>query len=165
MSRKRIAALAVLVAVLVAPPVLRPPFVRGIYHDLMSAAVRDNRPATVRLLLWLGADPDGASDHQYSFMNGGFEFAPYIYSAVSHRDCAVLRELLHAGADIQCKIADEATPIGSAINDHNPEAVRLLLAAGASPRYSSSWTAADQARQLGYGDLLPIIEPYLTPAP
>ena len=165
MNRKRLVFIAGLIAVFVAMLAFRPPFVRGIYHDLMFAAVQENRPSTVRVLLWLGADPDGVSDHMHSFRYRYLEFAPYIFSAVSHRDCSVLRLLIEAGADIHCEIADGATPMGIAVHDHNGDAVRLLLAAGASPRHSPTWSAADQARQLGYTDLLPIIAPYLVDTP
>jgi hypothetical protein len=165
MSRKRLVFIAVSMAILVGTLAFRPPFVRGIYHDMMFSAVRDNQPSTVRALLWLGADPDGTSDHRHSFRYGGMEFAPYIYSAVSHRDCSVLRMLIDAGADVHCQIADGASPIGSAVHDHNIDAVRLLLTAGSSPHHSPTWSVADQAEKLGYIDLLPVIAPYLSTTP
>jgi hypothetical protein len=49
----------------------------------------------------------------------------------------------------------------SAIHGHKVEAVRILLDAGANPRYSDRWTAVDQARSLRFDELIPVIEPYL----
>ena len=83
--------------------------------------------------------------------------------AATHPDCRILRYLLSKGARPDIHEGDGSTPLSSAINDHNVEAVRVLLAAGANPRYTATWTAADQARVRGFPDLIDIVKPYLKP--
>jgi ankyrin repeat protein len=164
--KKRIMIIACGIALILASAiVIRPSIVRAFLYEAMFDAVRDNQPKLVRLLLLLGADPDGASDYAASSSYQGLEFSSHIHTAVMHRDCAVLNILLGARPNLNIAIADGATPLSCAIHDHNRQAVKALLDAGANAHYNSTWTAAHQARSLGFDDLLPVIEPHLRKTP
>ena len=134
------------------------PHYRGFLYEAMSTACSNNNLPRVQLLIRLGADPDGTSDY-----DGPFEFTSHVMVAATHPDCRILRYLLSKGARPDIHEGDGSTPLSSAINDHNVEAVRVLLAAGANPRYTATWTAADQARVRGFPDLIDIVKPYLKP--
>lgn len=78
-----------------------------------------------------------------------------------NRNDRLLRLLLEKGASPDLESGEGGTALSSAIHDHNTEAVKLLLAAGANPRCYNEGTAVDHAKRLRFDDLIPIIRPYL----
>jgi len=141
--------------------ITRPPAWRGLLYNGMFDACRDDSLIRTRIWLFLGASPDGASDYTVSVRYVGSEFMSHVHLAVSHPNCRVLRLLLSKGASPDLKLGDLTTPLALAIGDHRVEATKMLLEAGANPRYTDRWTALDQAKSLKYDDLIPIIQPYL----
>lgn len=137
----------------------RPPEWRSILYEEMFDACRDDSLVRARLWLLLGASPDGASD--YAAGPHGTEFGSHVDVAVIHRNDRLLRLLLEKGASPDLVSGDGGTALSLAINEHNPEAVKLLLAAGADPRCYNEGTAFDHAKRLKFDDLVPIIRPYL----
>lgn len=140
---------------------MRSPIVRGILYENMRTAVKSNNYKKVKLLLFLGADPDGDSDYKILIDNQGLEFSSHLLTAVSMKDNEMLKLLLKSKPDINLVESDETTALRSAISLHNIDAVRLLLEAGAEPRYYDDYTAVVHAKAAGFPDLIPIVEPYL----
>ena len=134
---------------------------RAALYDGMFDACRDDSLVGARIWLLLGASPDGASDYEAGAGHNGFEFSSHVHTAVTHADCGLLRFLLSRGASPNLQLGDGTTPLSMAVDEHKVEATRMLLAAGANPRYSDQWTAVDQAQSLKFTDLIPIIQPYL----
>jgi hypothetical protein len=132
---------------------------RGYLYNAMFSASRDNDYLAVRCLVAMGASPDGASDYESRYV--GTEFTSHVECATASHNWRILRYLLSNGANPN--LDSEGGALTTAIHDRQPEAVRLLLAAGAQPRYSPTWTAADLARSLGYPEIAEIVKPYLKP--
>jgi ankyrin repeat protein len=82
--------------------------------------VRKEYDAEFFLLLERGADPNAAISKDYSVL----------HHAVSLGCPERVRRLLAAGADAKCRGGDSRTPLFDCVE---PESVRLLVAAGASP--------------------------------
>lgn len=150
-----------LLALIAVLAIVRPPLWRNILYEGMFDACRDESISRARLWLFLGASPDGASDYEAGRGHNGFEFSCHVHTVVDDGDTRLLRLLLARGASPDLPLGDGTTPLVSAIHDHKVEAVKILLDAGANPRYSDRWTAVDQARSLNFDDLIPVIEPYL----
>ena len=156
---------SLLIGVLLIPPIAfwAAPCYKSYLYDVMSQACSDNNFPRVQHLFWLGADPLGAGDCNTSLMSQPHEFTSHVMVATSHPDCRILRYLLSKGAAPDMSEGDGTTPLAMAVNNHNVEAVKLLLAAGANPNYKTNWTAADQAKALGFSDIVDIVKPYLRP--
>ncbi len=141
--------------------VVKPRDWRTLLYEQTFDACRDGDVVRVRVWLWLGASPDGWADY-----DGGepcTEFASHVEAATARGNHRVLQLLLEKGADPNMG-ADDTTPLGTAINDHNAEAVRILLAHGADPRfgYGEGDDAAAHAMRMKFPDLAPLIQPYLS---
>lgn len=137
--------------------ITRPPSWRAMLYEELFDACRDGDMTRTRMWLLLGADPNGESDYDVAGSGRiGLEFTAPISPALYCKDTGVLRLLLSKGASPNL---DDSLAI--AVNEHNLDAVKILLDAGANPRYSDRWTAVDQARSLNFHDLVAVIEPYL----
>jgi ankyrin repeat protein len=95
--------------------------------DLLSWAALGGAPATARLLLERGADPDGGALH----------------AAAGGSRLALVQLLLEAGADVDRRDPDTGrAPLHAAVaagpRDDAPEIVRLLLKAGADVNATTS---------------------------
>jgi len=90
-------------------------------------------PATVRVLLEHGADPDDDADNQ-------FGVRPVNAAAAAH-DRETMRLLLEAGADPNARQQGGFTPLHEAAHSDDVEMAELLLAHGADPAL-----AADDGR-------------------
>lgn len=141
--------------------IIRPPSWRASLYDGMFDACRNGSVARARIWMFLGASPDGESDYDAGRPYNGLEFTSLVHAVVDDKDCRLLRLLLAKGASPNLELGEGTTPLVLAVDDHNTEAVKILLDAGANPRYSDHWTAVDQARVLKFPDLIPIIQPYL----
>jgi len=137
-------------------------------YEKMGEACYSGNYREVFILLKLGASPDGSSDYGEATKNDIYEgeFTSHVMSAVGNPH--ILKLLIESGADPDISEGDGFTPLGAAVHDHQNESIRILLAAGATPNYrkyrkDNPWTAIDQARKLGYLDLIPIIAPYIKP--
>lgn len=133
-------------------------------YDELFDACRDNSLWRVKLLVAMGADPTGAADYEAAVGFQGLEYNSHLSCAVQFLDCRVLRYLLEKGANPNASSGCEGNAISDAVNAHNTEAVKLLLAAGASPYYSEykeTWTVADHAKSKGFQDIVEIVQPYL----
>lgn len=141
------------------------PVWRSVLYDGMFDACRDGSLTRVRIWWLLGASPDGASDYEAGRGHNGFEFSSHIHTAAMNSDCRLLRFLISKRASPDLELGDGTSPLSMAVDGHKVEAMRILLEAGANPRYSDRWTAVDQARSLKFNDLIPIIQPYLKDKP
>lgn len=130
-------------------------------YDELSDACSDNSLWRVKLLVAMGADPVGISDYRAAREFQGCEYGSHLSIATQYQDCRILRYLLEKGANANAASGCEGCAISDAVNAHNPEAVKLLLEAGASPYYSKSWSIADHARTEGFQDIVEIAQPYL----
>lgn len=139
------------------------PLYRAFRYEALSEACRDNDFPRVQRLIRFGADPHGAADYFASQQHQGFEFSSHVMVSVMHSDCRILRYLLSRRASADTPEGDGSTPLSYAISQHNIEAVRVLLAGGANPRYKPDWTAVDHARVAGHQDIIDVITPYLKP--
>jgi hypothetical protein len=148
--------LMLLVMVVAATAIIRPPFWRNILYEGMFDACRDESITRAQIWMFLGASPDGASDYDAGRGYNGFEFGSHVNTVAYDKDCQILALLLAKGASPNLD-----SPLATAIHEHNEDAVKILLDAGANPRYSDRWTAVDQAQSLKFHDLIPMIEPYL----
>ena len=127
----------------------------------MNKACWNNSPNQAKVFLFLGADPIGFSD--YSAMSQPYEFGSLITGAAYHSDSTILRMLLENGANPNYEEGDGTTPLATAVHQNNARGVKLLLEYGANPWHSENWSALDQARKLGFRELEPIIQPFLSP--
>lgn len=153
--------LLLLIGLVAALAITRPPSWRAVLYEELFDACRDASIARARMWLFLGASPDGESDYGAAGSGRiGLEFSPPIAAALYCKDTRLLSLLLSKGASPNLGWSD-AGPLSTAVNEHNLDAVKILLDAGANPRYSDSWTAVDQAKSLKFHDLVPVIEPYL----
>jgi uncharacterized protein len=82
-------------------------------------------PATVKVLLERGADPDDDADNQ-------FGVRPVNAAAAAH-DRETMRLLLEAGADANARQQGGFTPLHEAAHSDDVEMARLLLEHGADP--------------------------------
>lgn len=142
--------------------ITRPPSWRAILYDEMFDACRDDSFLRARMWMFLGASPDGASDYEAAGSGRiGSEFGSHVHVVVYNKGTRLLRLLISRGANPDLQLGDGATPLSMAVHEHRVEVVKVLLEAGANPRYTDDWTAADQAGSLNFHDLVPVIEPYL----
>jgi ankyrin repeat protein len=153
--------LLLLIGLVAALAITRPPSWRAILYEELFDACRDASTARARIWLLLGASPDGESDYEAAGSGRiGLEFSPPIAAALYCNDTRLLSLLLTKGASPNLGWSDSG-PLSTAVHEHNLDAVKILLHAGANPRYSDRWTAVDQAKSLKFFDLVPVIEPYL----
>jgi ankyrin repeat protein len=94
-------------------------------------------PATVKVLLEHGADPDDDADNQ-------FGVRPVNAAAASH-DRETMRLLLDAGADANAQQRGGFTPLHEAAHTDDVEMARLLLDHGADPSIADA-DGRDSAR-------------------
>ena len=153
--------LLVIIGLVAVLAITRPPSWRAILYEELFDACRDASTSRARMWLLLGASPDGESDYEAAGSGRiGLEFSPPIAAALYCKDTRLVSLLLSKGASPNLGWSD-ADPLSTAVNEHNLDAVKILLKAGANPRYSDRWTAVDQAKSLKFYDLIPEIEPYL----
>ncbi len=93
----------------------------------LYCAVWHSHPECVRALVAAGADVNAAP---------GAPPVSLLSSAISKRNVDIVRQLLEAGASVTRKDQFGGTALGLAASHEEPEAVRLLLAAGADPNES-----------------------------
>lgn len=99
-----------------------------IRYEQLRQAAGNGDTTKVRILLALGADPDGWKDYQ---IDSPGEFTPPIEAAARGDHGKVIRLLTAAGATTETSDCDGVTPLGRAIGLGNTEAVDALRAAGA----------------------------------
>ena len=139
--------------------VARPPAWRSALYDETFDACRDGSMARVRIMLWLGASPDGLSDYEAG--TPGMEFSSHVNVAAMKGNHGVLQYLLEKGANPNLGCSD-MSPLITAVHNHDAESVKLLLAHGADPRFGYlQGNAADHALRMKFPDLAPVIRPYL----
>lgn len=133
---------------------------RGLRYSLFDKACAQSSHAMIRLLLELGADPDGERDYQdYSRW---FEAAP-LTRPVSHpiqtNDPKTLGLLLAWGAnpDVEPFPPEEENLLSMAIRRGSDEMVMLLVRAGVRDRVPGSASAIQYAAGLGKTNVVSIL--------
>jgi ankyrin repeat protein len=124
------------------------PNVRDPYTDspLMALALHWAPHATVAELLALGGDANFVADDG---------FPALVLVALHGRDDrhALMQLLIAAGADVDRRGLNDWTPLHAAAARDDPEAIALLLAAGADPmlrtRIDEQMTALEEAEKYG----------------
>jgi ankyrin repeat protein len=89
----------------------------------MAWAAREGRPATIRQLVQLGADPNARDPHGTT----------PLLQAIEHNQVAAARALLDAGADPNLRADDGPPPLIAAAAMGYAPIVQALLEAGADP--------------------------------
>ena len=108
-------------------------------------------PATARLLLENGADPNQAA-------RNGTRVSP-LHSAIAGGNIEIVRDLLARGADVQGGQEGGFTPLHSAAGEGSEEMVRLLLEHGANGARQSDAgkTPAELARERGHARIAELL--------
>jgi hypothetical protein len=145
-----IAAAALAVALLAFPE-----RVQGLRFERLSQAAYDGTLEEVRVLLWLGADPDGGDYND----TVPYEFVTPLGTAASRGNLAVVRLLLERGASPDAADPTGFTPLIHAALQGHADVVSALLAAGArTDAVSMSGTALDVARGANQAEVVQLLE-------
>lgn len=132
-----------------------PEQVQGLRFQHLSQAAYEGSVSSTRLLLWLGADPDGGDYNE----TVPFEFVTPLGVAASRGNADVVRVLLEHGADPDVADPTGFTPLVHAASQGHADVVRVLLDAGAhTDVVSMSGTALDVARSAGNTEVVRLLE-------
>jgi ankyrin repeat protein len=115
---------------------------------LMHAVLGEHASAEmVGVLIGHGADVNAADKKQWTAL----------HFAAQSQNVDIMRALLKAGAEVDARDKDGATPLlRSLMLNATPEAVRVLLEAGADPKAEDKWGSTSplgMAKQKGKKDL------------
>ena len=136
--------------------VLLLPLVRNFRYEELRAACRTGQVETARLLLILGADPNGKKDYK---PNWTVEFSYPIEGAAQNNYPEIIHLLVKAGANVNVPGEScEESPLCIAARDGATEAAQALLTHGAwtTTRYGTSALAV--ARRCGHEEIARLIE-------
>lgn len=135
------------------------PRIAGARYWLLDRAAYGGDETGVRLLLGMGASPDGTKDYPYYIRyTSKTEFCSHLTQAADSGNPAVVKQLLDAGADPNIVEGPGWTAIMSAAEKGHTEIVRLLLDAGADPLANhGEGSALDAARINGHLETAEVI--------
>jgi ankyrin repeat protein len=138
--------------------VLLLPLARNFRYEELRAACRTGQVETVRLLLILGADPNGIKDYK---PNWTVQFSYPIEGAAQNNYPEIIHLLVKAGANVNVDVPEETyegSPLCIAAREGTTEAAQALLTHGAwtTTRYGTS--ALVVARRFGHEEIARLIE-------
>lgn len=117
---------------------------RDAWLDAAQAALAGGHPDIARQLLRKDMPFDQKSERvEGSFVKVEASNDPILNQAASEGDITTLKRLLALGAPVDGNTADEygRTPLLNAMQAHQPEAVTVLLAAGADPLFQRKYSS------------------------
>ena len=134
------------------------PMARNFRYEELRAACRTGQVGTVRILLILGADPNGEKDYKHSWTA---EFSYPIEGASQNNYPEIIHLLVKAGANVNVDVSEETyegSPLCIAAREGATEAAQALLTHGAwtTTRYGTSTLAV--ARRYGHEEIARLIE-------
>ncbi|MCX6868129.1 MAG: ankyrin repeat domain-containing protein [Verrucomicrobia bacterium] len=134
------------------------PLARNFRYEELRAACRTGHVGTVRLLLILGADPNGKKDYKPSWTA---EFSYPIEGAAQNNYPEIIHLLVKAGANVNVDVPGEGyeeSPLCITAREGATEAAQALLTHGAwtTTRYGTSALAV--ARRRGHEEIARLIE-------
>jgi len=138
--------------------VLLLPLARNFRYEELRAACGTGQVATVRLLLILGADPNGIKDYK---PNWDVEFAYPIEGAAKHNYPEIIHLLANAGANVNADVDGESyeeSPLCIAARGGATEAAQALLTHGAWATTKHGTSALAIARRSGHEEIARLIE-------
>jgi uncharacterized protein len=129
--------------------------VQGLRFQRLSQAAYEDSPMMARLLLRLGADPDGGDYND----TVPFAFVTPLGTAASRGNLDVVEVLLENGANPDAADPTGFTPLAHAASQGHADIVRALLAAGArTDVMTMTGTALDLARSGGHEAVVRLLE-------
>ena len=154
MTKKRIiifscCALGLLLAV------LSTPLARAWRYEALHAACWRGDVGRVRLLLALGADPNGLSDYN---SNPTFEFSYPMEGAAWNNHSEIIHLLVKAGAKVNVSDSEGSSPLCYAAREGATDAAKALLAYGASTTNDNGTSVLTVSRRFGHDDIARLIE-------
>lgn len=153
--------LAVGAALVAGALVVFPRQVQGLRFQRLSQAAYEGSSTTVRLLLRLGADPNGGDYNE----TVPFAFVTPLGTAASRGNLGVVQVLLENGANPDAADPTGFTPLAHAASQGHADVVRALLAAGAhTDVMTMTGTPLDLARSGGHDDVVEILQQASAPS-
>jgi len=108
----------------------------------------------VRLLLAIGADPNGLSDNCIQ----SFEFSYPIQGAAWNNHPEIIRLLVKAGASVNVFDSEGGSPLCDAVREGATEAAEVLLSYGARTTTENGTSVLSVARRFGHEDIARLVE-------
>jgi len=125
-------------------------------YEALHAACWRGDVVRVRLLLALGADPNGLSDYNCA---PALEFSYPIEGAAGYNHPEIIHLLVKAGANVNVSSDSEGgTPLSSAAIHGATDAAKALLAYGARTTTESGHSILTVARRFGHDEIARMIE-------
>lgn len=124
-------------------------------YEALHAACWRGDVGRVRLLLALGADPNGLSDYN---CNPTFEFSYPIAGAAWNNHPEIIHLLVKAGAKVNVSDAEGGTPLCTAAREGATESAKVLLAYGARTTTDSGISILTVSRRFGHDEIARLIE-------
>lgn len=110
------------------------PWIAGARYWLLDRAACSGDETSVRMLLSIGASPDGTKDYPYYLRHfTPLEFSSHLSQAAYSGNLAVVKQLLDAGANPNVVEGSGRTAIMSAAERGHTDIARLLMESGADP--------------------------------
>lgn len=106
---------------------------RDYIHAIYRASRDATDPAVIRLLTEAGADPNSQEDGNFRVQGYRRGYSALHAAAQWNPNAAIINALVAAGADLEARDAEGATPLHAAWGNPNPAVVRALLESGADP--------------------------------
>jgi hypothetical protein len=153
MNFKRAAILGAAFAVgLVIIAIANLPLFYGKRYELLLQACGSGDTKRVRLLLALGADPNGLSDHY------AHEFTYPIDVAANDNHPEIIRLLVGSGAQVNVADSEGGSPLRSAAISGATEAAKVLLDCGAETTTENGSSVLTVAKRFGHVEIARMIE-------
>ena len=132
-----------------------PFFTRGGRYEALNAACWRGDVGRVRLLLALGADPNGESDYN---CNPCLEFSYPIDGAAWNNHAEIIHLLVKAGASVNVPDSEGGSPLCTAAREGSTDAAKTLLNYGARITTDDGTSVLTVARRFGHEDIARLIE-------
>ncbi len=134
---------------------LSTPLLRAERYEALHAACWRGDVGRVRLLLALGADPNGLSDYN---CNPTFEFSYPIEGASLKNHPDIIHLLVKAGARVNVSDSEGSSPLCYAAREGATDAAKALLAYGASTTRDDGTSVLTISRRFGHDEIARLIE-------